>query len=55
MNEEDKLRKELADAKVLIGWYKRREEILRMQFAFYVKYNQDIGDTGEYPNINKPV
>ncbi len=53
MNEEEKLRKELADAKALIHWYKRQEEILRAQFAFYVQYGQDIGNTGEYPNISE--
>ncbi len=40
MNEVEKLRKELIEAKAMITYLKWREDLLRKQFAFYVQYGQ---------------
>lgn len=51
MSTRDKLQKELTDARALIAWQKRREELLRKQFAFYVEYNQPVDTTQEFPKL----
>lgn len=38
MTPEEKLQKELDEARAQIAWLKRREDLLRKQFAFYVQY-----------------
>ena len=49
--EEEKLRKELIKAQELIQHLKKRETLLRNQFAFFIKYDQQIVNSPEIPTL----
>lgn len=50
MSPEEKLQKELDATKAALAWQRRREDILRTQFAFYVQHGQTV-DPGEFPKL----
>lgn len=50
-DEDKKLRKELDDVRIQNAWLKRREDILRTQFAFYVQHGQTVDAADEFPKL----
>lgn len=50
-NARDQLQKDLTEARAQIAWLKRRDEMLREQFAFSLKYDQRVDPGPGWPKL----